>query len=105
MRLWDVATALPIGPLLQHENDPTCLAFSPDGGTAATGSLDKTARLWRLSSGAAAPGERLVLWAEVSRPAWRSTPGPPCAGWTPTTGSSGAGGWRNWAGRRRRERL
>ncbi len=39
-------------PLLQHEDDVTAVAFSPDGKTVLTGSHDHTARLWDARTGA-----------------------------------------------------
>jgi WD40 repeat protein len=50
-RLWDAATAKPLGPLLQHLGRVTAVAFSPDGKIVLTGSRDRTARLWETATG------------------------------------------------------
>ena len=50
-RLWNVATAEPIGPPLAHRGVISSAAFSPDGQTVLTGSWDKTARLWDTHTG------------------------------------------------------
>jgi WD40 repeat protein len=49
-RLWDVASGLPEGPPLRHDDAVVTVAFSPDGRTVLTGSRDKTARLWDVAS-------------------------------------------------------
>lgn len=50
-RLWDAATARPIGSPLPHEGEVMSVAFSPDGKAILTGSTDKTARLWDAATG------------------------------------------------------
>src|SRR3712207_7376959 len=40
-RLWDIATGLSVGPPLEHEDMVWGVAFSPDGKTVATASMDK----------------------------------------------------------------
>ncbi len=48
-RLTDPAHPTPLGePLTGHTNSVHGLAFSPDGHTLATGSLDRTVRLWNV---------------------------------------------------------
>jgi WD40 repeat protein len=57
--IWDIATRSVMGRLTGHQSEVTALAFSPDGQMLASGSRDRTARLWNLhtrvrpSSGAA----------------------------------------------------
>ena len=51
VRLWNVATAEPIGRPLSHRCAVTCVAFSRDGRTVVTGSVDGMARLWDAGTG------------------------------------------------------
>ncbi len=50
VRLGNAATGLPIGKPLEHKGDVAAVAFSPDGKTIVTGSLDR-ARLWDAATG------------------------------------------------------
>ena len=46
--------SLPLFPSTTHQGhtrEVTSVAFTPDGKTLATGSYDKTARLWDVASG------------------------------------------------------
>ncbi|HXJ56645.1 MAG TPA: serine/threonine-protein kinase [Verrucomicrobiae bacterium] len=49
--LWDVARRSVVGRLPGHQGFVITLAFSPDGQTLASGSDDRTARLWKLAPG------------------------------------------------------
>jgi WD40 repeat protein/serine/threonine protein kinase len=49
--LWEAATGKPLGPPLLHQTVVSAVAFSPDGKTVLTGSLDTTARLWEAAGG------------------------------------------------------
>ena len=51
-------------PLL-HDREVMAVAFSPDGDTIFTGSVDQTARLWTVPAPVAGKPERIRLWAEV----------------------------------------
>jgi hypothetical protein len=51
VRLWDVATGLPVGPPLPQGNTLLILAFSPDGKILATGGHNHEVRLWDTSTG------------------------------------------------------
>src|SRR5581483_6914014 len=48
---WETATGKPLGPALAHQGGVVAVAFSPDGKTALTASLDHTARLWEVATG------------------------------------------------------
>ena len=45
----DIATNKMLGTLLGHEAAITCLKFNSDGKRLASGSVDKTARVWNLA--------------------------------------------------------
>jgi WD40 repeat protein len=49
--LWDIASRSVTNRLTGHEEFVSALAFSPDGQTLASGSHDRTARLWNLARG------------------------------------------------------
>ena len=49
--LWDIASRSVTHRLIGHQSFVRVLAFSRDGQTRASGSADRTARLWHLNSG------------------------------------------------------
>jgi WD40 repeat protein len=46
VQLWDTVTATRVANLVGHEGKVKCLAYSPDGTRLASGSHDRTVRLW-----------------------------------------------------------
>jgi WD40 repeat protein/serine/threonine protein kinase len=50
VKLWDAHNGSSMGTLIGHTSMAWCVAFSPDGQIAATGSSDQTVRLWNLAS-------------------------------------------------------
>ncbi|AMD22536.1 HHL234Cp [Eremothecium sinecaudum] len=50
-RIWDCETSTPMHTLKGHYNWVLCVAWSPDGETIATGSMDSTVRLWGAEKG------------------------------------------------------
>jgi WD40 repeat protein len=51
VRLFEVATGRPVGPVLWHKSTVGDAAFSPDGRMLLTGSNDNTAQLWAVPGG------------------------------------------------------
>ena len=50
-RQWDAATGRSVGPRLLHHSNVLAVAYSPDGVLLASGSSDRTARLWDAATG------------------------------------------------------
>ncbi len=50
LKLWDAVTGKELGTFTGHESGVTSVVISPDGSTAASGSMDKTLKLWDLAS-------------------------------------------------------
>jgi len=72
--LWDIASRSVTGRLTGHQSYVRVLAFSPDGQTLASGSADRTARLWNLDTGVR---PRIAAW--------------PPRGFTPSSGAASGG--------------
>jgi WD40 repeat protein len=49
-KLWDAASRQQVVSFLAHQNVVNCVAFSPDGGTLATGSDDRSVKLWSVAT-------------------------------------------------------
>ena len=50
--VYDVESATGLNLLVEHKEYVRCVAFSPDGGAIASGSIDNTVVLWDATSGA-----------------------------------------------------
>jgi hypothetical protein len=73
VRLWDARTGQSKGVLAEHEDDVVSLAYSPDGRTLATASMD--VRLWDAASGqlkATLKGHSKAAWALAFSPDGRT---------------------------------
>jgi WD40 repeat protein len=70
-RVWDTATATPLGPELVHVAPVRALAFSPDGKTVFTGSDDGTGQLWEALTGMAI-GPAMLNTGTISSAAFSS---------------------------------
>lgn len=62
-RVWDLSTAQVVSRIVFDGSASSSVAFHPDGGTVATSSTDRTARVWDLGSGE--ERHRLVHDSEV----------------------------------------
>ena len=62
IRIWDVQSHAEVRTLRGHSNSIPALAFSPDGKTLASGSMDQTVKLWDAATGkeieTIVPGEK-----------------------------------------------
>jgi WD40 repeat protein len=65
LQLWDTGTQRPIGMPLRHESAALAAAFSPDGQTVLSGSLDGSARFWPIPVPVSGNIERVQIWAQV----------------------------------------
>jgi WD40 repeat protein len=56
VQLWEVDTGRRVANLSGHQGKVLCLAYSPDGTRLASGSYDRTVRLWEVARIQATPG-------------------------------------------------
>jgi WD40 repeat protein len=61
VHLWDMATRSEIAVKLRHDESVGAIAFSPDGATLATGSLDANLRLFDVGAAVAGEARRELL--------------------------------------------
>jgi WD40 repeat protein len=64
VRLWHRSTGKEKAQLLGHTGFVWSLAFNPDGSLLASGSKDRTVRLWDVSTGREAGQMRLRSWQD-----------------------------------------
>lgn len=66
-RLWNLSTAVQIGPNLEHPGTVSQVRFSPDGERLVTVCIDGSVRCWPLSDGHTSPmplrHQRLIAWS------------------------------------------
>ena len=73
VRLWDPATGKAVGaPFTGHTDDVLAIAFTNDGRTMATGSVDKRVRFWQVNSRTPRGGP--VISIPITYPTSRSAP-------------------------------
>jgi serine/threonine-protein kinase len=91
VELWDVAfrpgaSRTEVRKLEGHTNSIFALAFSPDGKTLASGSMDQTVKLWNVATGTLretiVPGETgtssaIATWQTIGNVSAASGPNPP----------------------------
>ena len=73
--LYDVESHQPLHELRGHQNTVDCVAFSPDGRLLATGSHDRTIRLWNVDTGEnmdVIPAHRNKIYSIVFSPDGRT---------------------------------
>jgi WD40 repeat protein len=68
-QVWDAVTGKRLGPPLRHGggslSSVTAVAFDPRGRMIATGSADRSVRLWKRATPLEGDCERIVLWTQV----------------------------------------
>jgi WD40 repeat protein len=62
--LWDTRSGKTLASLNGHASMVSTLAFSPDGATLATGSMDKTVKLWNVPTLSGEPPNKLAKFKQ-----------------------------------------
>jgi WD40 repeat protein len=65
-RLWDGATARPLGGSMQHQGPVMAVAFRPDGNAVLTASGDNTVCLWPIAE-RPEDFDRVTTWVQSIR--------------------------------------
>jgi WD40 repeat protein len=65
LRIWDIALGKPFGKQIKHAHFVTCVAFSPDGRTIATGCSDGNVRFFDVSVPIEGAPEHIEVWLQV----------------------------------------
>jgi WD40 repeat protein len=65
VELWDLTTAKPVGPPLDHPSPLISLSFSRDGRRLVTCGDDDAARVWEVPAPVRGTAEQVRVWVEI----------------------------------------
>jgi hypothetical protein len=66
LRLWDIATAKPLGPPIPHQGAALAAAFPPDASQVLMVTEDKTVLSRPLRGGPEVDDQRIGLWLKLA---------------------------------------